>query len=178
MSLKSSSTRYGSVAIAIHWVTAIAIFGMLASGLAAENTTDAAFELTLLRGHAVTGAVVGLLTVLRIVWWLFFDRRPADPAGMSRGQAIAARVVHYGLYLAILVMVASGSATILLSGANLQLLGAAPLPLPDFSQVAPMGVHGLLARLLIALLIGHIGAALWHQFIRRDRLLARMGVGR
>ncbi|WP_332689054.1 cytochrome b [Devosia sp.] len=178
MSLKSSSTRYGSMAIAIHWVTAIAIVGMLASGLAAENTSDAALELTLLRGHAVMGAVIGLLTLLRIVWWLSFDRRPAGPADMSRGQAVASRVVHYGLYVAILVMVASGSATIILSGANLQLLGAAPLPLPDFTQVPPMGVHGLLARLLIALLIGHVGAALWHQFIRRDRLLARMGVGR
>jgi cytochrome b561 len=30
---------------------------------------------------------------------------------------------------------------------------------------------------LIALLAGHIGAALWHQFIRHDRLLARMGLG-
>lgn len=178
MSLKSSSSRYGSVAIAIHWVTALAIVGMLASGLAAQNTSDAVLELTLLRGHAVMGGLVGVLTLLRIVWWLFFDRRPADPAGLSRGQAIASRVVHYGLYLAMLVMVASGSATILLSGAGPQLLGAAPLPLPDFSQVPPMGVHGILARLLIALLIGHIGAALWHQFIRRDRLLARMGLGR
>ena len=91
---------------------------------------------------------------------------------------MAARVVHYGLYAAILVMVSSGSATIILSGANLQLLGAAPLPLPDFTQAPPLTVHGLLARGLIALLIGHIGAALWHQFVRRDRLLARMGVGR
>jgi cytochrome b561 len=39
-------------------------------------------------------------------------------------------------------------------------------------------VHGIVARVLIALLIGHIGAALYHQFIKRDRLLARIGLDR
>jgi cytochrome b561 len=30
---------------------------------------------------------------------------------------------------------------------------------------------------MLALLALHVGAALWHQFVRRDHLLARMGVG-
>lgn len=178
MSLKSSPTRYGGVAIAIHWLTAIAVIGMLASGLAAGNTADEAVKLTLLRGHAVMGVLVGVLTVFRIIWWLAFDRRPADQPGLSSGQRLAAHVVHYGLYAVILVMVASGIATVLLSGAGAQLTGAAPLPLPDFTLAPPFTVHGLLSRVLIALVIGHIAAALWHQFIRRDGLLARMGVGR
>ena len=177
MSLKSSPTRYGAVAIAIHWITALAILGMLTSGLAAANSADPATELTLLRGHAIMGSLIGVLTLLRIVWWMGFDRRPADPAGMSRGQVLAAHLVHYGLYAVILVLVSSGTATIILSGAGVQLLGAAPPPLPDFTLAPPFTVHGLLARGLIALLIGHIGAALWHQFVRRDRLLARMGMG-
>lgn len=177
MSLKSSPTRFGAVAIAIHWLTALAILLMLISGLAAVNTVDAAVELNLLRAHATMGALVGVLTLLRIVWWLFFDRRPADAATLSRGQALASHLVHYALYAVVLVMVASGIATVLLSGAGAQLTGAALLPLPDFEAVLPFTVHGLLFRLLLLLLIGHIGAALWHQFVRRDRLLARMGVG-
>lgn len=178
MPLKSTPTRYGAVAITIHWLTAAAIAGMLVSGLSAANTTDAATQFTLLRGHAVMGVLIGVLTLFRIVWWLFLDRRPADQPGLSRAQAVASHVVHYGLYGVILVMVASGLATVVLTGANLQLFGAAPLPLPDFSLAPPMTVHGLVSRLLIALLLGHVGAALWHQFGRRDRLLARMGLGR
>jgi cytochrome b561 len=177
MSVKSSPTRYGAVAIAIHWVTAIAILLMLVSGLAAANAADAAVELNLLRGHAVMGVLVGVLTLLRVVWWLFLDRRPADAASLSRGQAMAAHVVHYGLYAVILIMVSSGIATIILSGAGAQLSGAALPPLPDFAAVPPFTVHGILARLLVVLLVGHIGAALWHQFVRRDHLLARMGAG-
>ena len=177
MALTSSPTRYGSVAIAIHWLTALAILGMLISGLSAANTTDPQTQFTLLRGHAITGSLVGVLTVFRIVWWMFFDRRPADQSGLSRGQSIAAHVVHYGLYAVIIVMVSSGFATVIMTGANLQLFGAAPLPLPDFHLAPPMTVHGILSRVLIALLLGHMGAALYHQFIRRDRLLARMGLG-
>lgn len=177
MSIKSSPTRYGAVAVAIHWLSAIAIIGMLASGLAAANAADEALRLTLLRGHAVTGVLVGVLTVLRIVWWLAFDRRPSDAVGLSRGEALAAHVVHYGLYAVILIMVSSGMATIVLSGAGAQLMGAAALPLPDFTLAPPFTVHGLLSRGLLLLLIGHIGAALWHQFIRGDRVLARMGLG-
>lgn len=178
MGIKSSPTRYGAVAIAIHWFTAVAILGMLISGLLAANSVDEAAKLTLLRGHAIMGSLIGVLTVLRIAWWLFFDRRPADPSGLSRSQALAAHIVHYGLYAVILVMVSSGFATVILTGANLQLFGSAPLPLPDFTLAPPFTVHGLLARGLIALLIGHIGAAFWHQFVRRDHLLARMGLGR
>lgn len=178
MALKSSTTRYGGVAIAIHWLTALAIFGMLFSGLSAANTSDPETQFTLLRGHAIMGSLIGVLTIFRIVWWLFIDRRPADQPGLSRGQAIASHVVHYGLYAVILVMVSSGFATVILTGANLQLFGSEPLPLPEFDLAPPMTVHGILARVLIALLIGHIGAALYHQFIKRDRLLARMGIGR
>jgi cytochrome b561 len=177
MSLKSSPTNYGAVAIAIHWVTALAILLMLVSGLGAANTADAAVELNLLRAHAVMGMLVGVLTLLRVVWWLFFDRRPADARGLSRGQAMAAHVVHYGLYAVILVMVSSGIGTVLLSGAGAQLTGAVMLPLPDFAAVPPFTVHGILARLLVVLLVGHIGAALWLQFVKRDHLLARMGAG-
>jgi cytochrome b561 len=178
MSLRSSQTRYGRVAVAIHWLTALAILFMLGTGLAASNATNPAAEFGLLRSHAIMGALILVLTLFRILWWLAFDRRPARQVGMSAGQALAASVVHYGLYVVVLILVASGIGTLLYSGANQQLFGGAPLPLPDFTGVPPFGAHALLVRVLIALLIGHIGAALWHQFVRRDRLLARMGVGR
>lgn len=178
MSLHSSANRYGAVAITIHWLTAIAILGMLVSGLVASNMADEAQKLTLLRGHAVMGSLVGVLTLFRVLWWLAFDKRPQDAPGQSQLQKHAAHAVHYGLYLVILVMVSSGIGTLVLTGANLQIFGSAPLPLPDFSLAPPMTVHGILARVLIVLALGHIGAALWHQFIKRDHLLARMGLAR
>jgi len=36
----------------------------------------------------------------------------------------------------------------------------------------------VMAKIILALFVVHVGAAFYHQIIRRDHLLARMGVGR
>jgi cytochrome b561 len=174
MSVKSSETTYGRVAVTIHWLTALAIFGMLFTGLTIANMSVDADKVTLLRGHIIMGTLVGVLTVLRIVWWQFFDRRPKDVAGITPAQARAAHLVHFALYLVILIMVASGIGTVALSGIGNQLFGGAPLPLPSLDALPPLSAHWIVSRLLLALLVAHIGAALWHQFVKRDQLLARM----
>lgn len=42
----------------------------------------------------------------------------------------------------------------------------------------PRVAHGIMSRILLLLFVAHVGAALFHQFVRRDHLLARMGLGR
>jgi cytochrome b561 len=174
MAMKSSAARYGTVAVAIHWTSAVFILAALGSGLAMGMASPPA-KLPILLFHMSAGGAALLLTVLRVVWWVAADRRPGDPAGQPGWQVLAARSVHYSLYAAILVLGASGIATLVLSGAIPALLAGALLP--DLSQIAPRLVHGVLGQVLIALLAGHISAALYHQFIRRDRLLGRMGIG-
>ena len=87
MTLKSTPTRYGAVAIAIHWTSAIAIVATFGLGLMAAGTTDPVTEVTLVRGHIVLGSLVLILTLLRIGWWLWGDRRPAPVAGQPRAAA-------------------------------------------------------------------------------------------
>ncbi len=175
MSAKSTSTRYGSVAITIHWLTALMIVGLFATGLLAAAQVDPAAKLALLRAHIPLGAGVLLLTLLRIVWWLAIDSHPALPADQPGWQRFTAKAVHVALYAVVLVTASSGIATIILSGALPAIIGSATLP--NLETVLPRTVHGLTSRLMLGLLTLHIGAALYHQFVRRDRLLARMGVG-
>ncbi|SMQ86051.1 cytochrome b561 [Devosia lucknowensis] len=173
MPLKSSTSRYGAIAASIHWLSAIAVILMLVSGLVMGNEDDLVPRL--LPFHVALGVVVGLLTLFRVVWWWLFDKHPQPVAGTSRMQEWAARLVHLGLYVAILVMVASGVATVALTGAAPAIFGGGPLP--EFDDVAPYDMHELMSRLLIVLALGHIGAALFHQFIKRDGLIGRMRVG-
>ena len=175
MSLKSTPTRYGSVAITIHWVSAAAIIALLVSGTIMAGAVGEA-KRSILPIHATIGCLVLLLTLLRLAWWIWGDKRPQPVAGQPPMQQLAARIVHALLYAAIIVLGASGIATLALSGAVPALLSGALLP--DFSGLLPRTTHGLVSKLMIALLALHIGAALFHQFIRRDRLLARMGLGR
>jgi cytochrome b561 len=69
------------------------------------------------------------------------------------------------------------------SAAGFPIVWFGVLPLPDFVPVdkalaeAIKPFHELTAFALAALVLAHVGAALKHQFIDRDRLLGRMGIG-
>lgn len=175
MTWKSNADHYGRVAVLIHWVSALAIFGLLGSGLYLEDLADDAQKTSVLRIHAIMGVMILLLTLARIGWWAFADRWPGHPAGMPRWQAVSAAAVHGLLYVVMLAMAASGIAMIALSGAGDILFSGAPGPLPDFREYLPRAPHGIGGRFLMALIAAHVGAALYHQFVRRDGLMRRMG---
>ena len=175
MSAKSSSTQYGSVAIAIHWASALAVILTFAAGFVVANVAAPAQQPTILIAHITLGLVVFALTLVRIGWWVLADKHPQPPADEPRLQQVAAQAVHLAFYVLLVLMAASGIMTLVLSGAVPPILSGGPVP--DFAGLLPRVTHGLMSRLLLVLFIGHVGAALWHQFVRRDRLLARMGVG-
>lgn len=176
MPLMGTASRYGAFAVASHWISAAAVFALLLLGFLAANATDADRAATLLRLHAPLGAAVLAMTLARVGWW-FVDRRPDDPAGQPRWQAFAAHGTHALLYGLLVVMGASGIGLLVLSNAAAVLFFGSSEPLPRFSDYAPLKVHEAGAFLLMGLLCVHVGAALHHQFVRRDRLLARMGLG-
>ena len=117
MSARSSSDRYGSVAIWIHWLSAAAIVVLFALGFAAANTGDPALKAALLKTHVPLGLFVLLLTVLRIVWWLV-DRPPAPLKGTPRWQVSTEAVVRIVIYAAVILLGASGVGLLALSGAG------------------------------------------------------------
>jgi cytochrome b561 len=178
MSLKSTSSRYGAVAISIHWLSALLIIGMFVAGLMASQTEDPVQKAAILRIHAPVGLLVLALTLLRIVWWLAADKKPVSPQGQPAWQALTSRWVHRFLYVAILVMTGSGIWLLRGSGAGEVIFNGSTAPMPDFETFAAYRVHSTMALLLEALFVVHVLAALYHQFIRKDRLLARMGLGR
>jgi cytochrome b561 len=123
--------------------------------------------------HIVAGVVVLFLTISRLVWWQFWDKRP-DPAPAPGLQKAVARAVHCLFYVIIFVMAGSGIAMMVMSGAGNILFGSTPPPLPDFLQYVPRIPHGIASRVLMGLLVLHAGAAFYHQFLVKDGLLWRM----
>ena len=171
---RSDHSRYGSVAVIVHWLSALLIILLLGLGFRAGQTTDPATKADILQIHAPLGIAVLLLTLFRIVWWSWFDRKPAAVGNSPRWQEVSAKAVHLLFYIIILGMVASGIGMFVLSGAGPILFGGAPGALPDFNAVLPRVPHGFGARALLVLLILHAGAALYHHFIKRDTTLRRM----
>ena len=172
MTMKSTSDRYGAVALALHWTSAALILSVIPLGFAMQSAPES-LRLGLYRAHVLAGGLAGLLTLIRLFWWLALDRKPQ--AGHPRLQRLAARAVHAGLYGAVLVLAFSGIAILLASGLGAVLAsGDLSLMPADLASLPPRLAHGLMARLLVGLLILHLLGALYHHWIRRDGTLKRM----
>lgn len=177
MGLKSTTDRYGATAVSIHWLSAILVLVLIVLGFRAAGTVDPAAKAAILRLHLPIGIAVLALTALRIVWWRRFDRKPDPIGGSPQWQKGAAQVVHVLIYIVLIGMIASGISMMVLSGASPIIFGGQGAALPDFWKYLPRVPHGIGAWLLIALLVLHGGAALYHHFGRRDGLLRRMWFG-
>jgi cytochrome b561 len=128
--------------------------------------------------HKSLGLTVFAVVLLRLGWRLT-HRPPPLPETTPPWQRRAATVVHGSFYGFLLGLPILGY---LLS------LGS-PFPLEWFGHELPKakvpkqvsdtadGLHVAGGLILTGLLVLHIGAALWHQFVRRDRLIARMRIG-
>ena len=101
-------------------------------------------------------------------------RRQAIPCWIE-----IAPIAHYGFYVLVVLMVATGYATGILAGLPAIVFGGSGAPLPPTFTIYPTFVaHGYIAALLVGFIILHVLAAFYHQFIRRDRLFRRMFFGR
>ncbi|WP_390911299.1 cytochrome b/b6 domain-containing protein [Pseudosulfitobacter sp. SM2401] len=175
--MKSTPTQYGSVAVTIHWLSALFILAMLGSGFRASSMTQSAAKEAILMFHVPLGVAILLLTLLRLFWWWGVDQKPRPVDGDPVWQTFTAKAIHVLFYVVILGMAASGIGMLALSGAGGVLFGAGTEPLPDFTEFLPRMPHGLGARLMLALFALHAGAALYHHFIKRDGLIWRMWLG-
>jgi Cytochrome B561 len=174
--MKSRPDRYGSVAVTIHWLSALAILVLIGSGFGAAATPDPAVKLGLLQLHVPLAITVLVLTMGRIAWW-FADRKPEPITGTPKWQEASAYGVHLLLYGALFLLFGSGIAMQAMSGAgNVLLTGTGVLP--DFAEFAPHAAHLFGALLIVVLLATHVGAALYHQFVLRDSIFRRMWYGR
>jgi len=166
-----SSIRYAKSQIAIHWLAAALIIFLLVTGsLVLADLPNTAEKIGNLRIHMILGALTGILVIARVI---LRKRLPALPA--VRGERFA-RLGHMALNMIILLMVFSGAMLMLQSGALEALFGSGALP-EDFKEFTPRRIHGLASRLAMSLIALHVLAAIYHQFVVKDKILARMGIG-
>lgn len=177
-SIPMQTFRYAKPRIAIHWLAALLIVFMLATGsLVLAELPNTAQKIGNLRTHMILGGLAGLLVLIRIVLGRVYPA-PTAVAGDKPGR-IGHRIGHIGhvlLNLIILFMAMSGMLLAFQSGALDAVFFGGVLP-EDFKSFTPRQVHGILSRVAMGLIALHVLAALYHQFIVKDRLLSRMGLG-
>ncbi|PHQ97361.1 MAG: cytochrome B [Marinosulfonomonas sp.] len=172
-------SRYHPALVALHWILALLIIGGLIMGgnvLANTPNTDP-FKLTALTAHMSVGITILALMLIRLVVRLSTRK----PPHADIGNALANRTgvwTHWAFYLLVIAMCASGLATASIAGLPAIVFGGSGDPLPaNFDDIASRAAHGVLATLLSILIALHVAAGLYHQYIRKDRLFARMWFG-
>jgi len=176
----TNPARYDAVAVAFHWLLALAIVGAFCVGFYMADLPLSPTRLKLYNWHKWAGVLILAASALRLLWRLS-HRPPPDLPGPAWQQR-AAHAAHWALYALFFAVPLSGWAYSSAAGFPIVLFGV--LPLPDFvaadrafaETIKPL--HGLLAYTLATVVVLHVAAAIKHQFIDRDGLLDRMRLGR
>jgi cytochrome b561 len=171
------ATRHQPVLVALHWLIALLILGLLCLGFfVLENmpNTDPK-KLDILVWHMSGGMLVLVLMVLRLTLRLR-SARPATATSSSPRLDRLASMGHIGFYVIVFLMIATGFATGYLISGVFEPHGP-PLP-SSFAELPTFRAHAVLSLLLCVLIAGHICAALYHQFVLKDGLLRRMWFGK
>jgi len=168
--------RYGAVAVLLHWLLALALFGQLALGwwMLGLPKSPPGLRAGWFNVHKSIGLAIAALVLVRLSWR--FTHRVAVPAFLPPWQQRAARINHALLYLLMLLIPLSGYLGSAFSGYPVKFFGRV---LPAWAPAWPAaktflsGMHLACIWLFMALVLVHVAAALWH-WGRRDEVAARM----
>jgi len=126
--------------------------------------------------HFSIGAAILFVIVLRFLWRL--GNPVAIPSSIAPWERHLALFTHWMLYLLVFVMTVLGWAAANSRGWDVKLFGVVTLP-----ALAPKGshwgheagdIHNTLVYVLLGFIALHVAGALFHYFVRRDRVLQRM----
>ena len=176
---EAAPKRYHPAHVVIHWLMALLVFMMLGVGkffIPGISSTDPQKPM-MLQSHTFIGGAIAILLIIRLIMRFTVKQPAADANTDNRFLDFIAKATHILLYILLFGMAASGLG--LFQAANLPAVfsGAQAYPQDSFQYLPRMG-HGLVSTLLLLLVLLHFGAAMYHQFIKKDNLMARMWFGK
>lgn len=159
--MSSKVTGYSRTQIALHWIiAALVVFqfvghdAIVAFTEAMQKGTEGELPL-MARAHVM----LGILTFVLSIWRLFLRNTrgvPAAPEAGSAAQHVIAKLVHWLLYAAIILMPISGAAA-------------------WFGGVEQAGIfHTTFKFVVIAAVALHILGALFQQYVLKTGVIKRM----
>ncbi|MEL6234127.1 MAG: cytochrome b [Pseudomonadota bacterium] len=186
MGLQNSHSGWGWVSRLIHWAMAVIILGM--TGLGLYMDTQKLEHYQLIQDHKSWGFLALVLAVIRLLWRGANPAAPGLPGDTPGWQILAVKANHIALYVLIIAVPISG--WLMVSASPLQDLGVRnmvfglfempdPFPTGDQKLTETLVTAHIAAWIALMIVLAvHIVGALYHHFVLRDRVLARMVVGR
>nr|WP_031340100.1 cytochrome b/b6 domain-containing protein [Xanthomonas maliensis] len=162
--------------VVVHWLSVVCLALAATLILLRLELDGRALKQWLLEGHRHFGLFVLVLVCLRVALRIRLRRLPPGPPA-ALPLRLAAGAIHLGLYALMVAMPLIGWALSNAYGKPVDLFGLT-LPAwvaPDADLADTLGAwHLNAAWALLALVVLHIGAALFHHLVLRDGLLRRV----
>lgn len=178
MKWRNDNQHYGWIAIGLHWLVAVAVFGLFALGLYMvelgyyDPWYRAAPDL-----HRSAGLTLFAVAVARLLWRTA-STSPSPPANHHRWERLGARLAHWSLLAALFTAMISGYLISTADGAGIEVFDLFQVPSLTGRQSgledSAGRVHYWSTWALVVLAGLHALAALKHHFIDRDATLKRM----
>lgn len=174
--MRAKQLRYGPTAKAFHWIIVILIAVQLPLGWLMPDVKRGMSPGSAMSLHISIGVTILALIVLRFLWRV---THPVAPESyLPAWQRVSSELVHWLLYLVVLLTTLSGWFFESARGWSISLYGVLPLPrlVEEGSQAGhTIGeLHTTLVWVLVTLVTIHILAAFVHLFVYKDRVMHRM----
>ncbi len=172
--------RYHPALVSLHWLLTVLIVVslLMGSNILSQIPNDNPEKLFALKMHMISGAIILALMIIRVI----VRKTTQKPLPADAGNAVlnkAGITAHTLLYLLVFAMLGSGIATAVIAGLPDIVFNNSGVALPeDFTNILPRLFHGVIAKILFAMIFLHVLGALYHQFVRKDSLLSRMWFGK
>jgi cytochrome b561 len=172
-----STTGYTGTAKTLHWLILALLIAQFIFAWTMPHIGRNTPVTTLISLHFTVGVCILAVAVVRLAWRLTHgEPKPED--SVPPWQVQSARVIHWLLYVLLFVVPILGWINASWRNMPIVMVGH---PLPQLVATRAPGwswtgdVHTILATYVMLALVGlHVAAALYHYFIRRDRVLQRM----
>jgi cytochrome b561 len=173
----SEVQKFGATAKWLHWLVAFFVILMLIFGRTLESLPIDERE-EIIMGHSGLGTLVLVLMLIRILW-RFTHPVPGALPNMSAWQSRMSSWMHVALYVLLVLQPIFGIAqAMFLTDYEVLAFGAIPYSglMVDDAEMASVFhiMHSINAWALSVLVLGHIGAAIYHHFVQKDVVLKRM----
>jgi cytochrome b561 len=175
-----SPTAYSPMARAFHWITVGFVLALVVLGEAMTYRSKKDIWDGLTNGLYSTHKLMGFALLWIIIARLLYRLKqgaPADEPTLEPWQKLASHVTHWSLYGLLLLVPIMGW-----RGASqypaLEIFGLFKLPsIAAANQAASANTffwHETLGKVMALLITVHVGAAVFHHFVRKDGVLRRM----
>ncbi|SLJ85577.1 cytochrome b [Psychrobacter sp. DAB_AL43B] len=169
----SNLTKWSATSRLFHWISAILLLITWIMMLL-YNNLDSKVYIGL---HKAFGVSLLFWMIARVINRVFTKAPP--PVAMPKWQMLLSKLSHFALYALLIAMPIAGLLMSIYGGRPVDIFGLFQIPVfvtPDrgLARLYNDWHTDIIWPMIIAFTLIHIGAALYHQFVKKDNLIGRI----